>query len=134
MNYSVMTEREVEIELSTSVSEGLKSFTAHDRLIDNGRNVPEKSYAKIFSNLYVSGITSLLCLCAGIENLEKINQSWLIGVFLIAFLAWLGSFVAQVYTKNKVVGIILQGVSCITVTIMIISILLLPALNIATQA
>ena len=97
-------------------------------------DITEKSYSKIFSNLYVSGITSLLCLCAGIEKLEKINQSWLIGIFLIAFLAWLGSFVAQAYTKNKVAGIILQGVSCITVTIMIISILLLPALNIATQA
>ena len=97
-------------------------------------DMTEKSYSKIFSNLYVSGITSLLCLWAGIENLEKINQSWLVGMFLIAFLAWLGSFVAQVYTKNKVAGIILQGASCITVTIMIISILLLPALNIATQA
>ena len=61
---------------------------------------------------------------------------WLTGAAMVvcAFLAWLGSFVAQVYTKNKVAGIILQGASCITVTIMIISILLLPALNIATQA
>ncbi len=59
MNYSVMTEREVEIELSTSVSEGLKSFTAHDRLIDNGRNVPEKSYAKSSTAVVLSQITNL---------------------------------------------------------------------------
>lgn len=74
MNYSIMTERETEIELSTSVSEGLTSFTAHDRLIDNGRNLPEKTYAKSvvsvalsqFTNLYtvafiVMGIITLLC-------------------------------------------------------------------------
>ena len=97
-------------------------------------DITEKSYSKIFSNLYVSGITSLLCLCVGIEELEKINQSWLMVIFLIAFFAWFGSFIAQMYIKNKVVGIILQGVSCVSVTVTIISILLLPALNIAAQA
>ncbi len=59
MNYSVMTEREVEIELSTSASEGLESFTAHDRLIDNGRNLPEKSYAKSSTQVVLTQITNL---------------------------------------------------------------------------
>ncbi|MGM9552645.1 MAG: HAD-IC family P-type ATPase [Clostridia bacterium] len=74
MNYSVMTEREIEIELATSVSEGLTSFTAHDRLLDLGRNNPEKTYSKRaltvvlmqFKNLYTlafiaMGIITLLC-------------------------------------------------------------------------
>lgn len=59
MNYSVMTEREVEIELSTSASEGLESFTAHDRLIDNGRNLPEKNYAKSSARVVLTQITNL---------------------------------------------------------------------------
>lgn len=62
MNYSIMTERETEIELSTNSSEGLSSFTAHDRLIEGGRNLPEKTYSvsplKVvlsqFKNLYTS--------------------------------------------------------------------------------
>lgn len=97
-------------------------------------DITEKSYSKIFANLYVSGVTSLLCLCAGIGNFDKINYSWLIGIFLVAFFVWLGTLAAQVYTKNKVASIVLQGVSGISVTIMIIIILLFPALNIATQA
>lgn len=60
MNYSTMTQRETEIELSTSGSEGLTSFAAHDRLIDGGRNIVGKTYAKStlgvffaqFKNLY----------------------------------------------------------------------------------
>lgn len=59
MNYSVMTEREVEIELSTSVSEGLTSFAAHDKLIDNGRNVPEKTYTKSIAAVCLSQLTNL---------------------------------------------------------------------------
>ncbi len=59
MNYSNMTERETEIELSTSVSEGLKSFTAHERLIDNGRNLPEKTYAKSVWSVLFSQFTNL---------------------------------------------------------------------------
>lgn len=59
MNYSVMTEREVEIELSTSASEGLKSFTAHDRLLDSGRNEPEKTYAKSSARVVLTQLTNL---------------------------------------------------------------------------
>ena len=60
MNYSNMTERETEIELSTSVSEGLTSFTAHERLIDNGRNLPEKTYGKSIWTVLFSQFTSML--------------------------------------------------------------------------
>lgn len=54
-----MTQREVEIELSTSVGEGLTSFTAHDRLIDNGRNMPEKAYTKSIAAVALSQLTNL---------------------------------------------------------------------------
>ncbi len=59
MNYSTMTEREVEIELSTTAEEGLTSFKAHDRLIENGRNLPEKAYAKSVFSVAVSQLTNL---------------------------------------------------------------------------
>lgn len=62
MNYSTMTEREVEIELSTSVGEGLTSFTAHDKLIENGRNLPEKTYTKSIFSVWLSQLTNLYTL------------------------------------------------------------------------
>ncbi len=59
MNYSVMTEREIEIELNTSVSEGLTSFAAHDLLLDLGRNTPEKTYGKKALTVVLSQFKSL---------------------------------------------------------------------------
>lgn len=59
MNYSVMTERETEIELSTSGSEGLSTFAAHDRLLESGRNVPEKTYSKSAFNVVLSQMKNL---------------------------------------------------------------------------
>lgn len=98
MNYSIMTEREVEIELSTSASEGLTSFTAHDRLIDNGRNTPEKAYAKSalsvfaaqFKNLYTSafliiGIITALC------DFKGSMAAWMI-FFAVAVLNMVSGF------------------------------------------
>ena len=59
MNYSTMTRRETEIELSTSGSEGLTSFAAHDRLIDNGRNIVGKTYAKSTANILLAQFKNL---------------------------------------------------------------------------
>jgi Ca2+-transporting ATPase len=59
MNYSTMTEKETEIELGTSAADGISSFTAHDRLIDNGRNTPEKTYAPKTVSLIISQVKNL---------------------------------------------------------------------------
>ena len=59
MNYSTMTEREVEIELSTSASEGLTSFAAHDKLIEGGRNMPERTYTKSIAAVILMQLTNL---------------------------------------------------------------------------
>lgn len=54
-----MTERETEIELGTSAAEGISSFTAHDRLIDNGRNTPERTYAPNIAHLAAAQLKNL---------------------------------------------------------------------------
>ncbi len=107
MNYSLMTEREVEIELSTSASEGLTSFAAHDKLIDNGRNMPEKAYAKSiaavilmqFTNLYtiaflVMGIISALC------DFKGSMVAWII-LFAVAIINMVSGFLRD-YADRRV--------------------------------
>ncbi|MBQ8540202.1 MAG: cation-transporting P-type ATPase [Clostridia bacterium] len=107
MNYSLMTEREVEIELSTSASEGLESFAAHDRLIDNGRNMPEKTYTKSIAtvilmqltNLYtiafmVMGVISALC------DFKGSMVAWII-FFAVATLNMVSGFLHD-YADRKV--------------------------------
>ncbi len=107
MNYSAMTEREVEIELSTSVSEGLTSFAAHDKLIENGRNTPEKIYTKSvaavvlmqLTNLYtiaflVMGIISALC------DFKGSMAAWII-FFAVAVVNMVSGFLRD-YTDRKV--------------------------------
>ena len=106
MNYSVMTEREVEIELSTSVSEGLTSFAAHDKLIENGRNMPERAYTKSiatvvlmqFTNLYtiaflVMGVISALC------DFKGSMGAWII-FFAVAVSNMVSGFLRD-YTERK---------------------------------
>ncbi len=55
----MMTERETEIELGTSAAEGITSFAAHDRLIEYGRNMPEKTYSVSRANLIFSQFKNL---------------------------------------------------------------------------
>ncbi len=106
MNYSLMTEREVEIELSTSVSEGLSSFAAHDKLIEGGRNMPERTYAKSIAavvllqltNLYtiaflVMGTISALC------DFKGSMAAWII-FFAVAVVNMVSGFLRD-YTDRK---------------------------------
>lgn len=93
-----MTERETEIELGTSAAEGISSFTAHDRLIDNGRNMPEKTYAPKIASLVM----------AQLKNLYTV-AFFLMGVFTLAFdfkggrTAWILFFLIAVV--NVIIGL-----------------------------
>lgn len=94
-----MTEREAEIELGTSAQTGISSFTAHDRLIENGRNMPEKKYAKSVSALVLAQVKNLytiIYLLMGIIVLA-LDFKGLIPVWALFFATAAGNIVFGFY-------------------------------------
>lgn len=103
MNYSVMTERETEIELSTSGSEGLTSFAAHDRLLEGGRNLPEKTYSKSVLALFLTQFKNLYTLAYLVMGLitALIDFRGSLGAWIIFFAVAVVNMVSGFLRDNK---------------------------------
>ena len=106
-------------------------------LIDRQIYITEKSYTNIFTSLYCSGITALLCVAISLNTKNYISNQNITSVFLVTLVIWLIVLLLSTEKNtNTKIKSIMGGICCVFATIMVTCIIYIPAISVSavTQA